>query len=58
MTRINYINLHVSGSVRVRDGQNRARGFALPLAEGFDCCSGITANDWVYEKVCLDELLN
>lgn len=34
----------VSGSVRVCDGQNRALGFAQPLAEGFDYCSGITAN--------------
>lgn len=30
--------LHVSGSVRVCDGQNRERGFAQPLAEGFHYC--------------------
>ena len=40
----------VSGSVRVCDGQNRARGFAQPLAEGFDYCSGITANGHCYEQ--------
>jgi len=32
----NDLNLHVSGSVRVCGGQNRERGFAQPLAEGFD----------------------